>query len=73
MHNVYQQRKRSFMIRFLESITAPIQDPDLIDDEYLTHILKSFKFMLETKSQSIDKSEYEKNRRFLKYAMNIRS
>lgn len=71
--NAYQQQKRAFLKDFLASIAEPIQNPERIDDEYLTHLLESFKIISGKKDKPATKKAHEKMRRLIRLAMDIRS
>lgn len=73
LRNVYQQKKRAYLKDFFSSITDPIRNPELIDDEYLIHVLESFKLMIKTKETPLTKKEYKDTRHFLQIILDIRS
>lgn len=62
IQNAYQKRKRALFHDFLLSLTDPFQTPELIDDEYLVHVLESFRLLSEHKENNRSRKDYEKLR-----------
>lgn len=72
LRNAYQRKRRAVLHDFLRSLTDPIESPELIDDEYLVHVLESFRMLWEKKDEPTSRSEYEKLRSPIRTAMAIR-
>lgn len=71
--NEYRQKKVNYSKEFLRTITDPMQNPEHIDEEYLVHILESFKMMGELKDPAPTKGELAEKRMLLRMAIDSKS